>query len=223
MTKTSRGADATDPCTADRVLNRDHPVGRIVYRIFDSWPIGVALLSGEAAVLGANRVARDLIDAGEGLDVSSGTLKFDRIGGVVDGRDLVAEAMSSKDAKSDCRLAVAVPRKGGKRPLAALLVVPHDGPPGSGEPVAVLYLADPDRPTTVDQVCLRAFYGLSRAEARVAALLASGLRLEEISDAIGIKYETTRKHIKQIFDKMGADRQAEVVRILLSSPSIFIF
>jgi DNA-binding CsgD family transcriptional regulator len=62
-------------------------------------------------------------------------------------------------------------------------------------------------------------YGLSRAEARVAALLGQGMRLEEVGQALGLTYETVRKHLKQIFAKTATDRQAELVRTLSLGPA----
>jgi DNA-binding CsgD family transcriptional regulator len=66
---------------------------------------------------------------------------------------------------------------------------------------------------------LCALYGLSRAEARVAALLAQGHRLDETAQILGVAYETVRKHLKQIFSKTGTDRQAELVRMLVGGPA----
>ena len=52
-----------------------------------------------------------------------------------------------------------------------------------------------------------------------AALLASGYRLEQVAEILGIAYETVRKHLKQIFGKTGTYRQAELVRILVTGPA----
>lgn len=50
---------------------------------------------------------------------------------------------------------------------------------------------------TFDPSRISQLYGLSRAEARVAALLASGYRLEQAAEILGIAYETVRKHLKR--------------------------
>ena len=65
---------------------------------------------------------------------------------------------------------------------------------------------------------LRALYGLTGAEARVASLLARGYRLDEIAEMLGVAYETTRKHLKQIFGKTSTARQADLVRVVMTGP-----
>ncbi|MBK8177284.1 MAG: helix-turn-helix transcriptional regulator [Rhodospirillales bacterium] len=86
-------------------------------------------------------------------------------------------------------------------------------------PAALLFIGDPERPATFDQTRIARLYGLSRAESRVAALLASGYRLEQVAESLGIAYETVRKHLKQIFSKTGTYRQAELVRMLVTGPA----
>ena len=86
-------------------------------------------------------------------------------------------------------------------------------------PAAILYVGDPDRIMVFDNARIAKLYGLSRAESRVAALLASGYRLEQAADMLGVAYETVRKHLKQIFSKTGTYRQAELVRILVNGPA----
>jgi DNA-binding CsgD family transcriptional regulator len=71
----------------------------------------------------------------------------------------------------------------------------------------------------MDQRRLSQLYGLSRAEARVIALLAKGHRLDQSAEMLGVAYETVRKHLKQVFGKTGTDRQAELVRLLVTGPA----
>ena len=83
----------------------------------------------------------------------------------------------------------------------------------------MLFIGDPDKPMEIDQRRLRQLYGLSRAEARVVALLAQGYKLDATAESLGLVYETVRKHLKQVFDKTGCDRQAELVRLLVTGPA----
>ena len=83
----------------------------------------------------------------------------------------------------------------------------------------MLFIGDPDKPMEIDQSRLRQLYGLSRAEARVVALLAQGYKLDATAESLGLVYETVRKHLKQVFDKTGCDRQAELVRLLVTGPA----
>ena len=43
-------------------------------------------------------------------------------------------------------------------------------------------------------------------------------RLDEIAAMLEVAYETTRKHLKQIFGKTGTGRQADLVRMVMLGP-----
>ena len=86
-------------------------------------------------------------------------------------------------------------------------------------PVAIVFVGDPDRTTEMDPAQICQLYGLSRAEARVVALLASGYRLDLVAETLGVTYDTVRKHLKQVFSKTGTDRQAELVRLMVTGPA----
>ena len=64
---------------------------------------------------------------------------------------------------------------------------------------------------------LAEFFGLSPAEARVAAALLPGKTLAGIAAASGIRITTVRTQLASILRKVGAERQADLVRILSST------
>lgn len=80
-----------------------------------------------------------------------------------------------------------------------------------------LILAEPERtrgPTGSDLVHL---FGLTGAEAQLAAALAAGSTLQDYADVRGVSVGTVRVQLKQIMVKTGAGRQADLVRILGNS------
>ena len=60
-------------------------------------------------------------------------------------------------------------------------------------------------------------FGLSPAEARVAAALCEGLSISDYSSAHGITRGTARFQLKQVLAKTGTERQLDLVRKLFSS------
>lgn len=58
-------------------------------------------------------------------------------------------------------------------------------------------------------------YGLTHAEARVAARLGRGLAVKEIAAELHVGVETVRTHLKRVYAKTGTRRQAELVRLVL--------
>ena len=54
-------------------------------------------------------------------------------------------------------------------------------------------------------------FNLTRAEARLVVHLATGISLKSSAKALGVGYETVRRHIKSAFLKTGTHRQAELL------------
>ena len=64
---------------------------------------------------------------------------------------------------------------------------------------------------------LRCHFGLTPAEARVALHLVTGETLRSAAAKLSISYETARSHLKNIFNKTGTGRQAELVVVILTA------
>ncbi len=87
-----------------------------------------------------------------------------------------------------------------------------DGQP----PLALIFLRDPER-VVADIEKLRGLFGLTAAEAVIAADLAKGLSLDRIAQAHGVAIATVRSHLKKILAKSGTSRQAELVALIAMS------
>ncbi|MDX1587340.1 MAG: helix-turn-helix transcriptional regulator [Oleiphilaceae bacterium] len=86
---------------------------------------------------------------------------------------------------------------------------------GFGDAGFLVFLMDPHRAMTLNEASLRARYGLTPAELRLASVLLRGCDLGESSHALGISIHTARTQLKSIMQKMGVSRQAELLRVLL--------
>lgn len=207
---------------AGRALRRAQFFHQIAFDALDAVPIGVAFVDSSGDITAANRIARQIIESEhvrayqETVRRAEPTARTPRL------RRAVAEAMMDlQETAGEALSAFAVTRRTGLRPLTCLLAplgarAEYDESDG---PSAMLFIGDPDKPMEIDQRRLRQLYGLSRAEARVVALLAQGYKLDATAESLGLVYETVRKHLKQVFDKTGCDRQAELVRLLVTGPA----
>ena len=207
---------------AGRGVRRLRALERAALRAVDVMPIGVMMLDQNGAVIEANRSARAVLEAGEGLTVADGGLAVDIGGRQTKLRELITRTDKQAAALAAGELTLLpVRRQPGQRPLTLLLMPLEQTlePHVKQAPVALLFIGDPERSVSFDQTRIARLYGLSRAESRVAALLASGYRLEQVAEALDIAYETVRKHLKQIFGKTGTYRQAELVRMLVTGPA----
>lgn len=78
-----------------------------------------------------------------------------------------------------------------------------------------LRAALPSRSTPPDSATLIAAFSLTPTEARIALALTEGRPLPQIASDFGISRTTAAFHMRNIFQKTGSSRQAELVSLLL--------
>ena len=91
----------------------------------------------------------------------------------------------------------------------------------SVERVALVMITDPGEAETMTSAVGR-LHGLTAAESRIAGGIVQGRTLQEIAGEAGISLETVRTHLKRIFRKTSTRRQAELVRLFVSSQASMI-
>lgn len=86
----------------------------------------------------------------------------------------------------------------------------------SDNPLVGLYLADPELSFNLPPSALQSLYGMTPTEANVAIALANGASTRQISEQHHVSIETVKTQLKNIYSKMGVNKQQDVVRLLLS-------
>jgi DNA-binding NarL/FixJ family response regulator len=87
-------------------------------------------------------------------------------------------------------------------------------------PLALVTIARPRGDGRRIMQRVRRLYGLTDAEARVVSALALGSSVDEIAAAHGVQPSTVRAQVRSIFDKMGVNRQTDLVRLALTGAPI---
>jgi len=107
------------------------------------------------------------------------------------------------------------------RPLQ-LLATALDWPNPFGAPARhfarAIFVGDPKRNTGDPIENLGLAYGFTKSETKLAWLLVGDLTLSEAAVQLGITQNTARTVLKRILAKTGTNRQASLVRLLLSGP-----
>ena len=95
-------------------------------------------------------------------------------------------------------------------------LIDHAAGSGGGATV-FLFIMDPQkrRPPSVE--ALKQLFDLSNSEARLAHGLAQGLDIREVADSLDITVQTARTYLKTLFEKTSTNRQAELVRTLITA------
>jgi DNA-binding CsgD family transcriptional regulator len=79
---------------------------------------------------------------------------------------------------------------------------------------AIVLVIDPKTDDPADPALVRDVLGLTLGEARVAALVGTGLPPREAAAKLGIAEETARSALKRVFSKVGVSRQSELSALL---------
>ena len=88
---------------------------------------------------------------------------------------------------------------------------------GARRVAALVLLVDPERRPRIAPGRLSTLLGLTRSEARVAALLAEGRPVREIAAATGYKESYVRWLLKQAYGKLGVSGQVALVQRVLAT------
>ena len=166
--------------------------------VLDCVPEGVLVVDGEARVLHA------------GDDHALG--------------ELLAGAAHGAPAASTAEAGVlAIPRRSGAPPytLRALPVGGVESARSRRAPAAVVFVVETARDAALSAVALTRLFGLTRAQARLAAALADGDTLDEAARRMAIAPKTARVHLGNVFRRLGIHRQSDLVRLLQACSARF--
>jgi DNA-binding CsgD family transcriptional regulator len=182
--------------------------------------IGVFALDALGRVVFSNPVGQSLL--GDGLSIVDERLRVR--GSNTDVEIEAAIATVVRGARPDMAAdpkPLMVHRARSHRPLI-LYVLPVIGPLAPDDRLlsqarAIVLVMDPKSDDPPDPALVRDVLGITLGEARVAALIGSGLAPRAAAEKLGITEETARTVLKRVFSKVGVSRQSELVALLTKS------
>jgi DNA-binding CsgD family transcriptional regulator len=220
VTESSRLAKAKASCDPKEQRGCSHDLMLAGLNALDVVDVGVVVADGLGRLLLVNQVARQILDARDGIALSSsGMLE------VVSGcgrRPLRLPKERATTGAGDAwknDTMEAVQRRSGRRPLT-ILVRSLDANRTNYEPVGpafLIFMLDPERPVEATEAALRELYKFTATEARLAKLLMSGRTFEQCCEQLGVRPSTIRMHLGNLFAKTGVQRQGQLVSLLLKS------
>jgi DNA-binding CsgD family transcriptional regulator len=184
--------------------------------------IGVAFLDDEGRVIEANGFAETVFARAEGLRIERGAVVAAHRGDAAKVKELLRCALELHGGRTlEVPPAVQLHAQDSSRTLQ-IRVIPlppryRDGNPFYGRSAAaMLVIADRERDSVVSADELQRLYGLTAAESRLVQWLLCGVSLRQASELMHVTYETARSYLKNVFQKTGVTRQAELVRQILN-------
>ena len=186
------------------------------------WSLGVILLDNYGRILLLNRKAEEIVSQRDGLALGADGLHATLPRETSALRGLIRDAIVTQMGKGgNSGGAIAVSRVSCKRSLN-LVVAPvfsQTSLAASKRATAAVFVTDPEEQDKTNEVLLQHLYSLTPAEALLAGLLASGEDLKRAAETLRVSMNTVRTQLKKVFEKTGTRRQAELVRLLLTSPA----
>jgi len=180
---------------------------------------GVVLVSNRGAVAFQNQAAEALLASKTSIHVNrNGTLVCGSASESAKLQAAIRSVFETSEHSSNFGGRLLINRPEGKQPLS-LSITPfkeQDRYARESDRFALIFISDPDRVVASTEDGLRADFGLTKAEARVAKLLADGHPLRELSEMLEITPNTARTHLKRIFSKTDTNRQSSLVKLILS-------
>jgi DNA-binding response OmpR family regulator/DNA-binding CsgD family transcriptional regulator len=186
---------------------------RIATLTFDRFLIGVVIVDRAGEVRLMNKEAERILAEDDGLAVVNNTLRG------ASGRQTtrLQECIAAASEADTADEIIPFPRVSGGRPF--LVLVPSQLLAGQDQPDnVVLLLIDTEQRTKVSGDTLVRLYNLTPSETKVALLLIDGKRLDQIAEELEVAQTTVVFHLKNLFRKTDTNRQADLVRVLLSVP-----
>jgi DNA-binding CsgD family transcriptional regulator len=187
---------------------------------------GLVFLDTEGDVIFYNKAAGRILTQKDGMSLcKDGRIAAWRAQDTAALRRLVLEAVSlpetivASNKTSRDPGSMTLPRPSGKQNYSVTVCpVRLDSQYGHNDRAhAVLFVDDPEKKNAPPVERLKRLYGLTAAEAEVAAALCLGKSLDQIVDEKKRSKNTIKTLLQRIFHKTGTSRQSELLSLLLKN------
>ncbi|MFT3759179.1 helix-turn-helix transcriptional regulator [Thauera sp.] len=205
------------------LLDRSESLGTLYSQAIGRLSVGTIVLDDGGRVLEQNLIARELLEASDGLKLVGGRLEASYPSDNRELQSLIRNAFVRQRPDGGDALmaasAMSVSRPSGLVSLGVVVepVPSQEWAEGKGQPSVLVYIRDATGKSLASTAAAKQLFNLTPAETALAMELANGLSLEEAAEALNIRRNTARAHLRSIFSKTGVRRQTELVRIMLNS------
>jgi DNA-binding CsgD family transcriptional regulator len=200
-------------------LHSSASIGSLYSRAIGRLSIATITIDETGRVLDKNLFASHILDASDGLKITAGKLTAQHHTDNSELKRLIKTAFEHDSSSRTMPEAMSVSRPSGEIALGLVIeVIPSlEWAEGKGYRKAVVYIRDAIGKSTTSIDLSKKLFGLTPAETALTLQLINGLSLEEASEALNIRRNTARAHLRSIFSKTGVRRQTELVRLFLNS------
>ena len=182
--------------------------------------VGTVILDENGIIMNCNSMAKNLIDAKDGLINSKGSLHLSNREQTAELQKMINSVLETRSkGQSGFVEAMRIRRPSGLSDLGLVIrpIPSTEFSEGKSVPSVAIFISDPEQTSETPVQIITRLFGVTPAEASLAMLLVNGLTLDEAAKVQGVSRNTTRTHLRSIFAKTGVSRQTMLVRLILKS------
>jgi DNA-binding CsgD family transcriptional regulator len=215
--RTTPAANACDSPGNSSAERRPYHLLIAGFEALDLVNVGLVVTGAAGQLLLANRTAEEILKRRDGIELGPTSQVRTSMKCTPSLASLMDTVIKAGGVPRDSVLPLR--RPSGKRPLTAVVRAVEGGSMNSDPlaPATLLFILDPEISVETVEAELRQLYSLTSMEASLANLLMEGKALDECCKQLNIRRSTARTHLQHLFEKVGVQRQSELVSLLLRS------
>jgi DNA-binding CsgD family transcriptional regulator len=182
----------------------------------DGLSVGLFLVGPDSRIVHANAAGHGLLDAGDILRAASGRLIACDPQAERSLREAYAAAGQGDAALGTGAIAVPLTARDDERYLAHLLPLTSGARRKAGlthAAAAALFVRKAEMPTMAPPEAISKAFKLTPSELRVLLAIVEVGGVPEVATALGVAETTIKTHLGRLFEKTGATRQADLVKL----------
>jgi DNA-binding CsgD family transcriptional regulator len=205
-----------------KVLDRKQLEAKTFAETLDGLSAGLFFVDAEGRIVHANAAAHDILNANDFLRSIDGRLvardgQFDQVL-----REIFAAAKRGNAEGGAKGIALPLNARDGEHYVAHVLPLSSGARrrPGGVYAAAAVFVRKAALENTATPDVIGKTYQLTPAELRVLHAIVEEGGIPEVAVTLGIANTTVKTHLRHLFDKTGAGRQADLVKLVagFSSP-----
>lgn len=181
---------------------------QIKLALLDRLSIAVLLVDPDGQIVFANDQARAL-SARTGAFSLDDRLRMASTNLTAQLREIITTVAQAAARSDDLMRGMTVPCLTGEVTELSLICLPVEA--GMRQPGVAVFISDPSHPVACPPDALTCLFGLTPTEAQVTQALVRGRQRAEVAHDLGISQTTVAFHLRNIFEKTGTNRQAELL------------
>ena len=192
-----------------------------VNALLERFPYGVAIADDQGKISNCNQAASLLFQNNPllNLDQKRLTIVDRKISREVN-QGIVSSVRSTTGLEEGKTFLFQL-NQGGDNALIVLVMPFLNSTENKLESSALIMLYQPSANKSPSNELVSALWNLTPAETSLVVDLAKGLSLRECADSQGKSVSTLKSYLKDVFNKMGVNRQADLISMVLTSPAMF--